>query len=212
MTTLRVAHLLHGCTTLGPGRRTVFWVRGCARRCPGCVAGPILEDGPSLLLDVDQAVARIVEQSDEEGVTFSGGEPFEQAEALAAIAKRVQEVGRTVMVYTGFTLEELRASPSPGAHALLAVTDILVDGPFVREKQRDLLWRGSANQHIHLLSARYADLASSLDARGVGVELRLDRESNLFWAGVPGPDFIARLRQAGSDRGILLIGHEGVWA
>ena len=211
-TTLRIAHLLHGCTTLGPGRRTVFWVRGCARRCPGCIATPILHDGPSLVLDTNDAAARILGATDDEGATFSGGEPFEQADALAAVAGGLQRSGRSVMVYTGFTLEELRASASPGAHALLAATDILVDGPFVREEQRDLLWRGSANQRVHLLTPRYSHLAPDLDAPGVGVELRLDRESNLFWAGVPSPEFPARLRRAGAERGILLTGHEGVWA
>lgn len=209
---LRVAHILHGCATLGPGRRTVLWVRGCARRCPGCIASPILDDGPSLLLDAASAIERILNSGDEEGATFSGGEPFEQAEALAVVATGLQRAGRSVMVYTGFTLEELRASESPGIRALLAATDILVDGPFVREQQRDLLWRGSANQRVHLLTPRYAHLAPVLDASGVGVELRLDRESNLFWAGVPSPEFPAHLRRAGADRGILLTGHEGVWA
>lgn len=209
---VRVAHMLHGCTTLGPGRRTVLWVRGCARRCPGCIAAPILDDGPSLMLEVEDAVARIMASTDEEGVTFSGGEPFEQADVLSEVASRIQHAGRSVMVYTGFTLPELRASESRGASALLAATDILVDGPFAREEQRDLLWRGSANQRVHLLTARYAHLAPYLDAPGVGVELRLDRQSKLFWAGVPSPDFPAQLRQAGSDRGILLTGHEGVWA
>ena len=209
---LRVAHMLHGCTTLGPGRRTVLWVRGCARRCPGCIATPILGDGPALLLDPAAAAARILASREDEGATFSGGEPFEQAEALAEVASRLQARGRTVMVYTGFALEELQASTSPGFGALLAATDILVDGPFVREQQRDLLWRGSANQRVHLLTRRYAHLAPHLDAPGVGVELRVDRESNLFWAGVPSPDFPSRLRRAVADRGILLTGQEGVWA
>jgi anaerobic ribonucleoside-triphosphate reductase activating protein len=209
---LRIAHMLHGCTTLGPGRRSVLWVRGCARRCPGCIATPILGDGPSLVLDAEAVASRVFAAAEDEGATFSGGEPFEQAEALAEVASLLQARGRTIMVYTGFTLEEMKASSSPGFGALLAATDILVDGPFVREQQRDLLWRGSANQRVHLLTRRYAHLAPHLDAPGVGVELRVDRESNLFWAGVPSPDFPSRLRRAVADRGILLTGHEGVWA
>jgi anaerobic ribonucleoside-triphosphate reductase activating protein len=204
--------MLHGCTTLGPGRRSVLWVRGCARRCPGCIATPILGDGPSLVLDAEAVASRVFAAAEDEGATFSGGEPFEQAEALAEVASLLQARGRTIMVYTGFTLEELRASSSPGFGALLAATDILVDGPFVSGQQRDLLWRGSANQRVHLLTRRYAHLAPHLDAPGVGVELRLDRESNLFWAGVPGADFPSRLRRAVADRGILLTGHERVWA
>lgn len=164
------------------------------------------------MLDPDAAAQRILEAPGEEGATFSGGEPFEQADALAAVADRLQSAGVSVMVYTGFTLGELRASPDPGVAALLAATDILVDGPFVLEQQADLLWRGSANQRVHLLTPRYAHLAATLDSPGVGVELRLDRESNVFWAGVPSSDFSARLRRAGASRGMLLTGHEGVWA
>lgn len=209
---LRIAHILHGCRTLGPGLRTVVWVRGCARRCPGCIATPILDDGPSLVLDPEMTVSRILKQPDEEGVTFSGGEPFEQAESLAIVAAPLREAGRSVMVYSGFTLDELRSSPHPGVQSLLASTDILVDGPFVRERHGDLLWRGSANQRIHLLTPRYQHLAPHLDDPGVGVELRLDTGSHLFWAGVPAPDFTGSLRRAATSRGILLTGHEGVWA
>ena len=212
MASLRVAHIVHGCGTLGPGRRTVVWVRGCTRRCPGCVATPILGDGPTLLIDPDALAARLLAQPQEEGVTFSGGEPFEQAEALAVVAMAVRAVGRSVMVYSGSTLEELRESTEPGVRSLLAASDILVDGTFVRERQADLLWRGSANQRVHFLTPRYADPMPEIDGRGVGVELRLDAENNLFWAGVPSPDFAGDLRRAGAEGGILLAGHDGVWA
>ncbi len=208
---VRVAHMLQGCRTLGPGARSVVWVRGCARRCPGCIASPILDDGPSLVLRPDELAARLLATADE-GVTFSGGEPFEQAQALAAVGHVLRASGRSVMVYSGFTLDELRSSSDAGVQALLDVTDVLVDGPFERERQADLLWRGSSNQRVHLLTARYAHIASSLDAAGAGVELRVDSEAGLFWAGVPERDFVGQLRRAAEPFGIILTGREGVWA
>jgi anaerobic ribonucleoside-triphosphate reductase activating protein len=163
------------------------------------------------VLRADEVAARLLATADE-GVTFSGGEPFEQAQALAAVGRILRASGRSVMVYSGFTLDELRSSSDAGVRALLDVTDVLVDGPFERERQADLLWRGSSNQRVHLLTARYAHIASSLDAAGAGVELRVDSEAGLFWAGVPERDFVGQLRRAAEPFGIILTGREGVWA
>lgn len=208
---LRIAHLIHGCRTLGPGARTVVWVRGCARRCPGCIAAPILDDGPALELNVDELVSRVLSTTDE-GVTFSGGEPFEQAGALGSVARALQAAGRSVMVYTGNTLAELRARPDPDLAELLAAADILVDGTFEQSQQADLLWRGSANQQVHLLTPRYQHLASELSRPGLGVEVRVDGEGRLFWAGVPPVGFIGSLRRAAENRGIILASNGDVWA
>jgi len=82
-------------------------------------------------------------------VTFSGGEPVRQAEALAPLAAAVQARGLTVTVYTGYTWEQLTSAPPPGARALLAHTDLLVDGPFVlAQRSLGLLYRGSRNQRL----------------------------------------------------------------
>ena len=93
-----------------------------------------------------------------EGVTLLGGEPFEQAEALSAFARGAHALGLSVMTFSGYTLEELRAASAPaGSAALLAQTDLLVDGryhPSLPERARR--WAGSSNQRFHFLSARYA--------------------------------------------------------
>lgn len=210
-TTLRVAHLLHGCRTLGPGSRSVVWVRGCSRRCPGCIASPILDDGPALVLEATELVDRVLATEDE-GVTFSGGEPFEQAQAVAEVATALHAAGRSVMVYTGHTLAQLRADPRPAVAALLGVTDILVDGPFEIAHQGDHLWRGSANQRIHLLSSRYRGTVDPDEQTGVGVEVRVDADGRLFWAGVPPAGFVASLRRAAAERGVILSDNGGVWS
>jgi anaerobic ribonucleoside-triphosphate reductase activating protein len=140
----------------GPGRRYALWVQGCPMRCPGCCNPEMLEFAggtrrrPATL--VAEAVAAGVD-----GVSLLGGEPFAQAAALAEFAEGVRRAGLSVMIYTGFTIEELRASPLPGVARLLAAADLLVDGRFdakLRSERRRFI--GSDNQRLHLLSDRYA--------------------------------------------------------
>jgi anaerobic ribonucleoside-triphosphate reductase activating protein len=92
-----------------------------------------------------------------EGVTFLGGEPFDQAAALSQLATGARELGLSVMTFTGYWIEELRERSDRGVDALLAATDVLVDGPYDRSRPEPVRrWVGSANQRFHFLSGRYA--------------------------------------------------------
>jgi anaerobic ribonucleoside-triphosphate reductase activating protein len=91
-----------------------------------------------------------------EGVTLLGGEPFEQAAPLAEVAWAARALGLSVMTFSGYTLEELQSAREPGVAALLAATDLLVDGRYDRERpERERHWVGSANQRFHFLTDRY---------------------------------------------------------
>ena len=91
-----------------------------------------------------------------EGITLLGGEPLAQAAGAAALARRAQALGLSVMVFSGFTLEEIRASADPDALNLLAHTDLLVDGPYLRDRPEPRRrWIGSSNQRVHVLTDRY---------------------------------------------------------
>ena len=109
-----------------------------------------------------------------EGVSILGGEPGEQAEAVADFCERVRAGGLTVMLYSGYTLNELRARP--GADRLLDAIDLLVDGRYEQTlPERKRRWLGSTNQVMHFLTSRYAaDDARFTTANTV--ELRLTRE------------------------------------
>ena len=83
------------------------------------------------------------------GVTFSGGEPFAQAEALVPVAEAVKALGKHLMIYTGYLYETLQKMEQPGVQRLLMLTDLLVDGPFLlAERDLTLAYRGSANQRV----------------------------------------------------------------
>ncbi len=138
----------------GPGTRAVVWVQGCPFRCKGCWNPETRSFKPNKIHTVDEVFAWILQVKDEiDGVTFLGGEPFCQAEALAELGQKCQAIGLTVMTYTGYIYEKLLSGQAPkGAKELLGATDLLVDGPYIEHlKEPGLVWRGSSNQRlIHL--------------------------------------------------------------
>lgn len=90
-----------------------------------------------------------------EGVSFSGGEPFQQAEALARVAEATRALGLTTMSWSGFTIEQLRSASAPrGSDRFLAALDLLIDGLFDRSLAGNDPLRGSSNQHLHFLTDR----------------------------------------------------------
>lgn len=133
----------------GPGFRFVVFVQGCPHGCPGCHNPQSHPFDGGYEVTVDELYQAVADNPHLAGVTFSGGEPFCQAEALAELGRRVKALGKSVMTYTGYTLEQLQARQDEGTRRLLEVNDILVDGPYV-EQERDLtlLFRGSANQRL----------------------------------------------------------------
>lgn len=155
----------------GPGERYAVWVQGCPLRCVGCCNPEMLEFRPA----DRRSAAELVEAAcaaDVEGISLLGGEPFAQAGALAPLAEGVRARGLSVMIFSGYTLAELRAQ-GPAAARLLAATDLLVDGRFdATQRSQRRRFVGSENQVMHFLTSRY----SPDDARLTGgntVELRL---------------------------------------
>ena len=101
-----------------------------------------------------------------DGVTFSGGDPFCQAEPLAYLGKQIKSLGLNIVSYTGYDFEELYNNRSlHGWGKLLEVTDILIDGKFVQElRDWNIKFRGSSNQ-------RYINCQASLkEGRAVEIE------------------------------------------
>ncbi|HEY9602112.1 MAG TPA: 4Fe-4S single cluster domain-containing protein [Allocoleopsis sp.] len=144
----------------GPGCRAVVWVQGCQRECPGCFNPESWTFETNQLITIDELTDKILSNPRNQGVTFSGGEPFWQATALAELAKRIKAAGLTVMSFSGFTLEELRSVKAPpGAQDLLAQLDLLVDGPYVESlaiHSPDSLV-SSRNQRVHVFNPALND-------------------------------------------------------
>lgn len=150
---LRVAQMVNDTEAEGPGRRFALWVQGCSLRCPGCCNPEMFAaDKGGSVLEVADVVTRVLSVPDLEGISVLGGEPFEQHEALAELCARVREAGLSVMIYTGYSLAELKARQVD-----LSNVDLLVDGRFEQDKpDTRRRWIGSTNQTMHFLSPRYS--------------------------------------------------------
>ena len=141
-----------GVTTLGPGSRLVVWVNGCNRRCRGCISERLQAFDPENEYDIE-AFLRGFDLSRIDGVTISGGEPFEQAPELAKLIRLLRRKGVTdILVYTGYTLEELRARGDGATDEALSGISVLIDGPYVAELDdgTDNI-KGSKNQRVLFL-------------------------------------------------------------
>lgn len=139
----------------GPGWRYAVWFQGCPLRCPGCCNPEMLPFTGGTPRSVDDLLAEVA-ATEVEGVTLLGGEPFAHAVGAADFARGVQALGKSVMAFSGYTLAELQSQPDPAVADLLAHTDILVDGPYDRDRpDTSRRWVGSTNQVVHFLTGRY---------------------------------------------------------
>lgn len=146
---LRIAGIVDESVVDGNGFRMTVFLQGCPHRCKGChnPSSWAQEGGESFTLAFLAGQVRKNPLLD--GVTLSGGEPFMQAKNAAVLAAWLRENGYDVWTYTGYTLDELIAEGDPDKLALLAQTDVLVDGRFDLSRRNLMLkFRGSDNQRL----------------------------------------------------------------
>lgn len=175
---MQIAQVVPCTEAEGPGKRFAVWFQGCPLRCPGCCNPEFLpfKGGESRTLDeMTDSLDRARAESGVEGITLLGGEPFAHAAAGAALAGAARQRSLTVMVFSGYTIEQLRDRPEPEVAELLARTDILVDGPYIREQpDTTRRWVGSTNQRIHFLTDRYRADDPAWRRKNT-LEIRVDR-------------------------------------
>ena len=156
---MQVAQVVPCTEAEGPGKRFAVWFQGCPLRCPGCCNPEFLPFQGGEAKTLHEMIQRLEQAHAEnriEGISLLGGEPFAHAEAAADLSKAARQRGLSVMVYSGYTIEDIRRMPEPAAAELLAHTDILVDGPYIRElPDTERRWVGSTNQRVHFLTDRY---------------------------------------------------------
>ena len=152
--TLYADRLLYPVTALGPGQRLALWVAGCPRRCPGCANPELWRPLPKHAVKTDalsRAAQKLLEQKGITRLTITGGEPFEQPAALARFLAPLRPLLEDVLIYTGGLYRELEKDPA--AAPLLALADVIIDGPYIQEENDDKTpLRGSANQRVIFLN------------------------------------------------------------
>ena len=190
---LRVHRLLPETEVEGPGRRAALWVQGCPIQCPGCANGATWSLDGGYQATVEDLFNQICRQQNIEGVTFIGGEPFSQATALAALGQLCREHGLSVVTFTGYEHCRLVAARREDWNALLAVTDLLLAGPFL-EDQKDFSrpWVGSRNQQFVFLTDRYRQIQAHCFSSKNGLEIQIAPDGGIRLNGLaPGEDILS---------------------
>jgi anaerobic ribonucleoside-triphosphate reductase activating protein len=191
-------------TTLGPGRRVGIWFQGCSLHCPGCISADTWAhgQGETTVAEVMQAMSPWLEEAD--GVTISGGEPFEQTEALEQLLSALRaQIGsdKDVLIYSGQSWEKI----APRVTAWAGLADAVICDPFVRSAPQTLAWRGSDNQRLlpltelgrvryeQWLRATRANLPKALDVCFDG--------DSVWIAGIPDAGSLAMIQHALAEAG-----------
>lgn len=180
---IRVYRILPQTRMAGPGQRFCLWVQGCSRHCKGCMAYETWPFEGGTLMDTGDILRSIAGTADIEGITFLGGEPFEQAAAVGDLVQKTKAMGLSVVVFTGNTYEQLLQEEEQSVKNLLTQTDLLIDGPFVQEKfDLSRPWVGSSNQQYRFLTDRYH--VRDLENVRNQIEVRLSPDGKAFLNGM----------------------------
>lgn len=148
---IRLAGIAQNSLVNGVGLRKVFFSQGCSHACKNCFNPSTWSFEGGEMVDIDELVKQVNDEYFLDGVTFSGGDPFQQADKFTIFAKKLKEFHINIWCYTGYTWEELLelSKTNNDVADLINCCDVIVDGPFVQEKHDpNLLFRGSSNQRI----------------------------------------------------------------
>ncbi|MFY9799962.1 MAG: 4Fe-4S single cluster domain-containing protein [Methanoregula sp.] len=190
---VNLAGFLSRSTVNGPGTRAVIWVQGCPIRCEGCFNPDFWSFSPENLVPVSQLAERIIALKNIDGITFSGGEPFAQAQALASLGTLVQEAGLSVITYTGFSYDQILGKKRRSWQYLLSVTDLLVAGPYIPSLDCKKPLAGSSNQELISLTGKIAVPHGDNKDNTEDVEFTVSPEGNIITTGFPRYHFVRKL-------------------
>lgn len=202
---LKVDRIQDKTRVLGPGMRAVVWFHGCFRNCPGCIAAGMNRSSDFSEYTVDALFQKIASIDGIDGITISGGEPLMQnLDDLQDFLQQVkQKTSLSVMLYTGYLLQEIRAEEKKCR--LLENVDILIDGPYMEQLDNGQLWRGSENQKIYFLSSRYSETEDGFEhKKGRPIECNFIDSSVFSLTGVPPRGFRASLERKMAEKGMCV--------
>ena len=197
---LHLSRLHFPVTTLGPGRRVGIWLQGCSIRCPGCISADTWAAGlgETTVEAVLETLGPWLEEAD--GITISGGEPFEQPCALNALLRSLQAArpGADVLVYSGRPWEKI----STLVHAWDGLLDAVISDPFDAGAGQTLAWRGSDNQRMHLLTARARERYDPWTKAPPAAMDLFFHGGEAWMAGIPAPGFLEAVQRELGRQGL----------
>jgi anaerobic ribonucleoside-triphosphate reductase activating protein len=194
---LNIAAISARTEALGPGTRAVVWVQGCPLNCRGCLAPSWIPFVPARK-QTPQEILENMDLNAISGMTFSGGEPMEQAAGLAALVRLArQKKDLNLICFTGYRYERLLNNPpNAGVRGLLAEVDVLIDGPFIQSLNDSIGLRGSSNQRVIHLTSRLKGYDFESDTRKIEITVT---DGEVAFIGIPTPGVLAAMRAVTVD-------------
>ena len=185
--TMQIGKIFYPIESLGPGVRVGIWTVGCLRDCPGCSNPELQPFDPDKNAEVGDIMAAL-DSIPYQAVTITGGEPFLQTPDLRKMVGSMRKKGiRDILVYTGFTMEELRARHDPDTDYILENIGVLIDGPFVTSLDGDRL-RGSSNQRIWYLDETLRETYTEYLEQKKTIDI-INTENETHFIGIPERDY-----------------------
>ncbi|MCR5662854.1 MAG: radical SAM protein [bacterium] len=197
------ARIVYPLKVLGPGNRIGLWLAGCQRACPGCANPELWSFRESTRISVEKLWSLLEKACPvPDGYTITGGEPFLQAEELLQLVELMRSKTEDIIIYSGFTKEELIASEN--CRVILDKIAVLIDGPYIKARPRAFL-RGSDNQRIHILDESIKDKYEEYIKTGVNQVQNFTIGQSVISAGIHEPNFREDLQARLAGKGLKKI-------
>ena len=193
--TVGISRIHFPVTTLGPGRRLGIWFQGCSLRCEGCISVDTWATAKTLI-PIEQLMMKLSSYLPLiDGITISGGEPFDQFEALLAIVVQLREKTKVdILVYTGYSVEDI----TDQLQQIKPYIDVLISDPFQRQSSQTLRLRGSDNQRLHCFTSqaveKFAYYQQAVTTEDKVLDVMFDAEGVVWFAGIPRRDDFVKLQ------------------
>ena len=183
---LKIYSYVESTKTLGPYDRFALWTQGCPFSCTNCMTPDSQDLNAGSDVSIENVVKLILNTKNIEGISISGGEPFLQAKELLYMTTQIKEIKDLgVIIYTGFTMEQLKNKDDEYINKLLSKTDILIDGLYEDSLNDGVSLRGSSNQNIYQLTSRYSNVFDKYYKNKIReIELHVTDE-NMMVVGIP---------------------------
>lgn len=195
-----IARLLYPVEVLGPGKRIGIWVCGCPHHCNGCANPDLWEfrnDKKISISNLLQLIEQIAESNKIDGFTITGGEPFFQPTELTVLLYRLKRWSSDILVFSGYYKEQIEK------FCTLKDVAVLVDGPYIKERNHGLILRGSDNQRILILNDQYKERYQKyLTNEKSKIQNFLDGNS-VISVGIHKPDFATKIKKHMERKGLI---------
>ncbi len=207
---MNIARILYPIEVLGPGKRVGIWTSGCQHYCPGC-SNPELwvanQEQRITVQSLTDMLTTTFHSVEVDGFTITGGDPFYQPEELSELLLSLSKWTEDILVYTGFTLEELQQIHHPYVDACLTEIAVLIDGPYIEAQNNNCPLRGSSNQRILYLKEKFrAKYESHLQNYENAIQ-NFSLSDGVISVGIHNKNFKSDLQKKAKERGVIIDGN-----